>query len=63
MQHWQQQARNRALGDKRKAAKQGNAIVDWMRSKHDRDRKEQVQENGGVDAVQDVDIKDPWEKV
>jgi len=28
MQHWQQQARNRALTDKRKAHKQGEAIVD-----------------------------------
>lgn len=32
---WQHRARNKASEDKRKGAKQGKAIVDWMRKQDD----------------------------
>ena len=56
MQHWQQQARNKALTDKRKAHKQGEAIVDWMRSRaDDRAKQDQVPQNDNLARVPVVD--------
>ncbi len=59
MQHWQQQARNRALTDKRKAHKQGSAIVDWMRSRaDDRAKQDEVPQNDNLADVSVVDYQD-----
>ena len=59
MQHWQQQARNRALTDKRKAHKQGSAIVDWMRrTADDRAKQDEVPQNDNLADVSVVDYQD-----
>ena len=56
MQHWQQQARNRALTDKRKAHKQGAAIVDWMRKEaDDRAKQNEVPQDDSLANIQVVD--------
>jgi hypothetical protein len=56
MQHWQQQARNRALTDKRKARKQGSAIVDWMRKEaDDRAKQNEVPQDDHLASVPVVD--------
>ena len=56
MQHWQQQARNRALTDKRKARKQGEAIVDWMRrTADDRTKQNEVSQNDNLASFPVVD--------
>ena len=56
MQHWQQQARNRALTDKRKAHKQGSAIVDYMRkAADDRTKQDQVSQDDSLANIQVVD--------
>jgi len=56
MQHWQQQARNRALTDRRKARKQGTAIVDWMRKEaDDRAKQNEVPQDGHLANVPVVD--------
>jgi hypothetical protein len=56
MQHWQQQARNRALTDKRKARKQGTAIVDWIRKEaDDRAKQDQVPQDENLASVPVVD--------
>ena len=59
MQHWQQQARNKALTDKRKANKQGSAIVDWMRrTADDRAKQDEVSQDGHLESVSVVDHQD-----
>jgi hypothetical protein len=59
MQHWQQQARNKALGDKRKARKQGIAIVDWIRKEEsDRAKQDQVPQDDNLAIVPVVDHQD-----
>jgi hypothetical protein len=59
MQHWQQRARNLALTDKRKAHKQGSAIVDWMRKEaDDRTKQDQVPQDGHLEIVPVVDHQD-----
>jgi len=59
MQHWQQQARNRALTDKRKARKQGTAIVDWIRKEaDDRAKQDQVSQDDHLANVSVVDHQD-----
>jgi hypothetical protein len=59
MQHWQQRARNKALTDKRKARKQGSAIVDWMRKEaDDRAKQDQVPQDGHLASVPVVDHQD-----
>ena len=59
MQHWQQRARNKALGDKRKAHKQGEAIVDWIRKEaDDRAKQDQVPQDGHLANVPVVDHQD-----
>jgi hypothetical protein len=56
MQHWQQKARNKALTDKRKARKQGGAIVDWMRKEaSDRAKQDQVPQDDHLASVPVVD--------
>jgi U3 small nucleolar ribonucleoprotein component len=56
MQHWQQQARNRALTDKRKAHKQGAAIVDYMRkAADDRAKQDEVSQDDSLANIQVVD--------
>lgn len=56
MQHWQQQARNKALTDKRKAHKQGIAIVDWMRkAADDRTKQDEVSQDDSLASVPVVD--------
>jgi len=56
MQHWQQQARNCALTDKRKAHKQGAAIVDYMRkAADDRAKQDQVPQDDSLASVPVVD--------
>ena len=56
MQHWQQQARNKALTDKRKAHKQGSAIVDWIRKEaSDRAKQNEVPQDGHLANVPVVD--------
>ena len=56
MQHWQKQARNRALTDKRKAHKQGAAIVDWMRKEaDDRAKQNKVPQDDSLANVPVVD--------
>jgi U3 small nucleolar ribonucleoprotein component len=56
MQHWQQQARNRALTDKRKAHKQGAAIVDYMRrTADDRTKQDEVPQDNSLANIQVVD--------
>ena len=56
MQHWQQQARNKALTDKRKAHKQGSAIVDWMRrTADDRTKQDEVSQDDNLASVPVVD--------
>jgi len=56
MQHWQQQARNRALTDKRKAHKQGAAIVDYMRrATDDRTKQDDVSQDGSLANIPVVD--------
>jgi hypothetical protein len=59
MQHWQQKARNRALTDKRKAHKQGAAIVDYMRkAADDRAKQNEVPQDGHLANVPVVDHQD-----
>jgi len=59
MQHWQQRARNRALTDKRKAHKQGAAIVDYMRkAADDRTKQDEVPQDGHLANVPVVDHQD-----
>ena len=59
MQHWQQQARNKALTDKQKAHKQGTAIVDWIRRRvDDRAKQDQVPQDGHLANVPVVDHQD-----
>lgn len=56
MQHWQQQARNRALTDKRKAARQGSEIVEWMRrTADDRAKQNEVPQDDNLADVSVVD--------
>lgn len=56
MQHWQQQARNRALTDKRKAHKQGAAIVDYMRkAADDRTKQDEVPQDDHLASISVVD--------
>jgi len=56
MQYWQQQARNRALTDKRKAHKQGSAIIDWMRrTADDRAKQDQVPQDDDLANIPVVD--------
>jgi len=56
MQHWQQQARNRALTDKRKAHRQGTAIVDYMRrAADDRTKQDQVPQDDSLASIPVVD--------
>jgi cytochrome P450 len=56
MQHWQQQARNRALTDKRKAHKQGAAIVDYMRkAADDRTKQDEVPQDDSLESISVVD--------
>jgi U3 small nucleolar ribonucleoprotein component len=56
MQHWQQQARNRALTDKRKAHKQGAAIVDYMRrAADDRTKQDEVSQDDSLANIPVVD--------
>ena len=56
MQHWQQQARNRALTDKRKAHKQGAAIVDYMRrAADDRTKQDEVSQDDSLASISVVD--------
>jgi len=56
MQHWQQQARNRALTDKRKAHKQGAAIVDYMRkAADDRTKQDEVSQDDHLASISVVD--------
>jgi hypothetical protein len=56
MQHWQQQARNRALTDKRKAHKQGAAIVDYMRkAADDRAKQDEVPQDNHLASISVVD--------
>jgi len=59
MQHWQQQARNRALTDKRKAHKQGTAIVDYMRrAADDRAKQNEVPQDDSLANISVVDHQD-----
>ena len=59
MQHWQQRARNLALTDKRKARKQGIAIVDWMRKEaDDRAKQNEVPQDDNLEIVPVVDHQD-----
>jgi len=56
MQHWQQQARNKALTDKRKAHKQGAAIVDYMRkAADDRAKQNEVPQDDSLAGISVVD--------
>jgi hypothetical protein len=47
------------LGDKRKARKQGIAIVDWMRrTEDDRTKQNEVSQDGHLESVPVVDHQD-----
>ena len=57
MTHWARQARNKAMGDKRKAEKQGSALVDFMRSQNGTNgkRENQISPDNSLETPSDGD--------